>query len=220
MSQRTADQTTDDIMRATYCALCEHGYAGLTMQDIADHSKTSKSSLHYHYDTKQDLLLAFLDHLFERFQNRVDTDAEDPLDRLTTLLDATLGGPNHDADRDFETAMLEIKAQAPYDEQFRERLAEFDAYFSDLLREAVSEGVESGVFRDGVDPDETADFLVTVVNGAHTRRVATNHSLAAARRTLATYLEQDLLAADSDREVGFERGLEGEFEDDSEDDSQ
>ena len=209
MSQRTADQTTDDIMRATYCALCEHGYAGLTMQDIADHSATSKSSLHYHYDTKQDLLLSFLDHLFGRFRERVDAEVEDPLDRLTALLDATLGGPNHDADRDFETAMMEIKAQAPYDEQFRERLAEFDAHFADLLREAVADGVEAGVFRDGVDAEEAADFLVTVVNGAHTRRVATDHSLAAVRRTLATYLEQDLLALD-DREVEFDR--EGESE--------
>lgn len=201
MSQRTAEQTTADIMRATYCALCEHGYAGLTMQDIADHSETSKSSLHYHYDTKQDLLLAFLDHLFERFQNRVGTDVEDPLDRLVAVLDATLGGPNHDADRDFETAMMEIKAQAPYDEQFREHLAEFDAYFADLLRGAIADGVEAGVFRDDVRPEESADFLVTVVNGAHTRRVSTNHSLEAARRELSSYLEQDLLVDGSDREV-------------------
>lgn len=36
MSQRTeASNTYESIMRATYCALCEHRYADLTMQDIA-----------------------------------------------------------------------------------------------------------------------------------------------------------------------------------------
>ncbi|MEF8974259.1 MAG: helix-turn-helix domain-containing protein, partial [Haloarcula sp.] len=43
--------TADDIMDATYRALCTHGYADLTMQDIADESDKSKAALHYHYDS-------------------------------------------------------------------------------------------------------------------------------------------------------------------------
>ncbi|HET7323460.1 MAG TPA: helix-turn-helix domain-containing protein, partial [Halococcus sp.] len=63
--------TTDELMHATYRALCKHGYANLTMQDIADESTKSKAALHYHYDTKQDLLLAFLSFLYERFEERL-----------------------------------------------------------------------------------------------------------------------------------------------------
>ena len=34
-----AEETRERIMDATYRALCTHGYAALTMQDIADESE-------------------------------------------------------------------------------------------------------------------------------------------------------------------------------------
>ena len=209
MTESTADETSDDIMQATYCALCEHGYAGLTMQDIADRSESSKSSLHYHYDTKHDLLLAFLDHLFEDFQTRFvgATDGGDPVDRLAAVLDEALDEEDDETRRDFRTAMLEIKSQAPYDEAFRAHLAEFEEFVRDRVREIIADGVDSGAFRSDADPDETAEFVVTVIDGAHTRAIATDRSVAATRRTLADHLERDLLADDdrtllADAEVG------------------
>lgn len=185
-------------MQATYRALCEHGYAGLTMQDIADRSKASKSSLHYHYDTKHDLLLAFLDHLFEEFRERFETatDGDDPVDRLAAVLDRALDEEDDETRRDFRTAMLEIKAQAPYDDAFRAHLTEFEDFIRDHVREIVADGVESGAFRRDADPDDVAEFVVTAIDGAHTRAIATDRSVAITRRTLADHLERDLLAAD------------------------
>ncbi|MFC7079795.1 TetR/AcrR family transcriptional regulator [Halorussus caseinilyticus] len=204
MTASKADETTEDIVEATYCALCECGYAGLTMQDIADRSEASKSSLHYHYDTKHDLLLAFLDHLFESFADRFETDSDaDPLDRFGALVDEVLDDSDDEARRDFRTAMLEIKAQAPYDEAFRERLTEFDDHVRECVRSVVADGVESGVFRADADPEATAEFVATVFDGAHTRAISTDSGLAHARRALADYVERDLLADGVDREVEF-----------------
>ncbi|WP_137285360.1 TetR/AcrR family transcriptional regulator [Halorussus salinisoli] len=191
-------------MRATHCALCECGYAGLTMQDIADRSSTSKSALHYHYDTKHDLLLAFLDHLFDSFAERFETDPDaDPLDRLGAIVDEALDESDDEARRDFRTAMLEIKAQAPYDEAFRERLTEFDDHVRERVRTIVADGVETGVFRSDADPEATAEFFATVFDGAHTRAISTDRGLSPARQSLADYVERDLLADEVDREVEF-----------------
>jgi len=192
------------MMRATYCALCECGYAGLTMQDIADRTDASKSSLHYHYDTKNDLLLAFLDHLFESFEERFEPDPDDPLDRLAAVVNEALDEADDEDRRDFRTAMLEIKAQAPYDEAFRERLTEFDDHVRECVRTVVADGVESGVFRDDADPEAVAEFFVTMFDGAHTRAISTDEPLSGARRSLAEYVERDLLAEDVNREVEFE----------------
>ncbi len=78
-------------MAATYRALCAHGYADLTMQRIADEAGKSKSLLHYHYGTKQELLVAFLDYLFDRFEARVAaTEGDAPTSaygRSSTVLD-------------------------------------------------------------------------------------------------------------------------------------
>jgi len=55
------------IMRATYLALREYGYAGLSIQRIADESDLSKSTFYHHYDGKGDLLTAFVDFTLEEF---------------------------------------------------------------------------------------------------------------------------------------------------------
>jgi len=73
-----AEETRDRLMDATYRALCEHGYAALTMQDIADEGDCSKSLLHYHYDTKEELLVALLAYLLERFEARVAPEGAEP----------------------------------------------------------------------------------------------------------------------------------------------
>jgi AcrR family transcriptional regulator len=197
------DETTDDIVEATYCALCECGYAGLTMQDIADRSETSKSALHYHYDTKHDLLLAFLDHLYDSFEERFATDPDaDPLDRLAAVVAEALDEADDEERRDLRTAMLEIRAQAPYDDAFRDHLDKFDEYIAAEVREIVADGVEAGVFRDDADPEALAEFVVTVFDGAHVRSISTGRLLSATREHLAEYVERDLLA-DADREVEF-----------------
>ena len=188
-------------MAATYRALCTHGYADLTMQDIADRTDKSKAALHYHYDSKRDLLLAFLDHLNEAFTDRVrDPAGETPRERLVSVIDRVLSPPEPDADarEAFGTAMLELKAQAPYDEGVRERLQEIDTFLLETVRSPLREGVERGDFRD-VDPDDTARFIVTAFEGAWTKHVAVDQDLACTRRMLRNYVETHLLAGDAGR---------------------
>lgn len=165
------DSADEEFMGATYRALCHHGFASLTMQDIADESEKSKAALHYHYDTKHDLLVAFLEYLYGRFRERLDAiDHDDPADRLGALAETVLD-PTASGEREFRTAMLELRAQAPYDDDYRDRLAEFDRYTRERVAETVAEGVDRGVFRADADPEAMATFVVTVVSGAHTRRV-------------------------------------------------
>lgn len=190
--------TAEEIMRATYRALCAHGYADLTTQDIADESATSKAALHYHYDTKEELLVAFLDYLLDKFITEVEVDAAgDPRARLDTLVDALLSGP--DEEGDFQVAMLELRSQTPYVEAYGEALRANDAYLTDLLAETVADGVAAGVFRDDVDPDAAAETILLVVDGARTRSVVFEDGSAVerARETIERYVERELLAAPS-----------------------
>ncbi|WP_101294239.1 TetR/AcrR family transcriptional regulator [Halegenticoccus soli] len=200
-----SEDTTEEIMGATYCALCKHGYAALTMQNIADESGLSKAALHYHYDSKRDLLLAFLDYLLDRFRERIDAaDADDPAERLAAFVDVVFTPRREDTHREFKTAVLEIKAQAPYDDGFRERLAEFDRLMHDRVRSIVADGIERGVFRGDADPDDVASFVITVMNGANARYVAVGAPVGDARRTLMAYLETQLFADGRDPEVAAE----------------
>ena len=188
-----SDEAAEEIMCATYRALCANGYADLTMQDIADESTKSKAALHYHYDSKHDLLCAFLEYLYDGFVERTaDIDVTDPHERLLAFVDIVLE-KSGDGEA-FETALLEIRAQAPYEPGFRERLAKFEEHLAGELTTTLEDGVAEGTFQSDIDPADTARFLVTVLTGATTERVTVGRSAECTKRMLREYVERNLLA--------------------------
>ncbi len=194
----------DEIMSATYRALCTHGYAELTMQDIADETELSKAALHYHFDSKQELLESFLDFLYERFTERVgDPEREAAPERLRALVETVLSPPVEDADERvaFKTALLELKAQAPYDEGVRERLRRFDEFLNAQFRSVIDDGIAAGTITDEIDPDDAARFLVTALDGAGTKQVAVGQDPDCARRMLTAYIDGTLAVPGADEQV-------------------
>jgi AcrR family transcriptional regulator len=202
-----SDEPREAVIRATYRALCAHGYANLTMQDIADETDLSKAALHYHYDTKRDLLTAFLDSLTSWYERRLrDLSGDTPPERLASLFDECLSHDDTDYPA-FHTAMLEVKAQAPYEAAYRERLTAVDDVLFERVRGIVADGVADGSFED-VDSEATASFVVSVLAGAHTRNVAVGHPLDETRRLLDDYVEAHLLAV----EAAVDDGADAEAE--------
>jgi AcrR family transcriptional regulator len=197
-----ADEPATEILDATYRALCEQGYANLTLQDIAAEADTSTASIHYHYDSKNQLFAVFLDDLSERFTDRVDSpNGDTPLEQLDTLLQVLLSTEADPSLRAFRTAMLELKAQAPYDPALQERLTDFDEFLFDQLREILAAGVTAGEFDDHIEPARDAECLTTTITGAHTRHVTINQPSDQLYDTMTRYIERHLLA-DEQPEVG------------------
>ena len=194
MSAETdAAETPAAIMDAVYDALCECGYADLTTQEIADRSPVSTAALHYHYDSKHDLLCAFLDVLYEEWEAEVasaEAGTDDPIERLHALIDAVLS-VDADADEPLQTAILEIKAQAPYDDRFRERLRRFDERFHEAVRTTIATGIEAGAVRP-VDPGAEATVLVSAISGAHVRKAALSADPSAIEERLHDYVDTRL----------------------------
>ncbi|QCJ46409.1 TetR/AcrR family transcriptional regulator [Haloprofundus sp. MHR1] len=195
-----SEDTTDELMRATYRALCERGYAALTMRDIADECSKSKATLHYHFDGKHDLLVSFLEFLDERFARKIAAiDADDPTAELFALLDVACPSAESDDAGEFQTAMLELTAQAPYEEEYRERLLAFESRLRAEFEGVIDSGVESGAFDGDVDPERTAEFLLTAIDGAQTRRVAVGHDADEMRQMIYDYVQTTVLADESPR---------------------
>lgn len=185
---RTAADPNKEIMRATYRALQEHGYADLTIKRIAEEYGKSTAAIHYYYDTKDDLLAAFLDYILDQFQNTVhEVETTDPEQRLDLLLDKLLvDAQDH---LDLLVAILEMRSQAPYKEAFRERFQQNDEYVRYMLSTVIDQGIQDGVFND-VDAEHAARALMTIVDGGRTRAVVFDEeaSLATARQTAKEYV--------------------------------
>jgi len=188
------------IMRATFLALEQYGYAGLSIQRIADKAELSKSTFYHHYDDKQDLLTAFVDYILAEFTRAFSMEAsDDPLENFRTYVDLILDPESISEleDPSPATAVLgtyvELRAQAVQDETFRAKFTEIDRAFENQLAEIIADGIAAGVFRD-VDPDRTAKFLLTLIAGHTFRRTTRDDDpTAKVRAEFDTYVDRTLL---------------------------
>ncbi|WP_256687212.1 TetR/AcrR family transcriptional regulator [Halococcus qingdaonensis] len=199
MSADTArNETQIDIMEATYRALCEHGYADLTIQAIADEFDKSKSLLYYHYDTKDEILIAFLSYLLDQFsiEDAIDRD-ESPDEQLWTLVDELLPESPPDEHREFQLALFELRSRALSKAAYREQFTRVDRLIHDAFVDVLTAGIDDGSFRE-IGVEETATLLVSTVTGAMLRRVTTDDDVTAAREAVVDLVESRLIANEDD----------------------
>jgi AcrR family transcriptional regulator len=183
------------LMKATYEALSEHGYADLTIERIGEEFEKSVSLVYHHYDSKDALLVDFLEFMLDRFDADVAFDArDDARARLRALFDRVLSASIDDERRALMGAITELRAQAPHNEAFREQFARSDRFFHARIAAIIEAGIDQGVFRD-VDPDRTAELLLTTINGAMIGRVTTAEEapIRAVRAELDEYVRLRLL---------------------------
>lgn len=194
VTERDATQTA--IMDATYHALCEHGYANLTMAKIASEFEKSKSLLYYHYENKDELLVAFLDYMLDRFSEDASIESSsDPETELRSFLDKLLPPELDDERRRFHVALFELRSEAPHDEAYRDHFAKVEVFMRERLADVIRTGVENGTFRD-VDPEQTAAMFVSTIHGAMLHRVTGDGEASTedVRAALDDYIETRLSA--------------------------
>ncbi|MFD1635245.1 TetR/AcrR family transcriptional regulator (plasmid) [Haloplanus ruber] len=189
------EDTATEILEATYRALCRYGYAELTLENIAEEADRSKGIIHYHYDNKENLFVELLDFLYERYTTQLPSvEGGTPRAQLSALLDVVLTDEETTPDQEIRTALLEVKAQAPYNDAIQTRLTNFDEVLFERIQDIIAAGVEIGEFDTTVEPAVAAEFLVTIITGAHTRCVAVECSSEQLHETITRYVEKHLIA--------------------------
>jgi AcrR family transcriptional regulator len=166
--------TQEKIMRATHRALKKYGYAGLSLQKIADEADLSKSSVYHFFDDKEDLLVAFLDYMLDHFRVQIEIGrSEDPDTAILEFLEVAITGSPPDGTNDFDTPedvplfgpIVELRAQAVSNEEYRERFSTFDDLVVEELSRTIQRGIRQGVFKD-VDPERMANAILSIVMGS------------------------------------------------------
>ena len=167
----TGDDDHDRIMTAVGQALRTHGYADLTMQDIAAECDVSTAALHYHYDTKADLLAAFLEGLLDDNEQRLaDRGERPPVEQLCAFIAWFVFGPDDQERIAFHLALLEMRSRGPHDARIRDQLVRSDRLLRETVAAILAEGIDAGAF-ESVDIEETAALIVATLDGARTRQI-------------------------------------------------
>ena len=204
-NERVPVSAREEVVRAVRTALAKHGYADLTTKTVAAESEKSEAFFFYHYDTKDDLVLAFVDWAAGRLTGRLDAfDDADPVTRLYAVVDCLLPAPGEAPDPGVNVAMMELLAHAPFNEAFHERLSAYERAVLDDVAGVLRDGVEKGVFRD-VDPENTASFLLMTSDGTAGAVMALGMDDVgrATRERAFDYLDRVVLAEDVDPPAGY-----------------
>ncbi|MFC7068577.1 TetR/AcrR family transcriptional regulator [Halobaculum lipolyticum] len=195
----SSDGATGDtkarIMDAVRVALAKHGYADLTTKKVAAEADVSEAGIFYHYDSKDELVAAFVEWCAEGTSTRFDDLPDDPTDRLYAACDVLLVAEDDPQAAGVSVAFMELLSHAPYDETLQGPLRRYEEFVLGELADVVRAGVESGAFRD-VDPEATAAFLLAACDGVTGFGLALDMTEANAhvRERLRAYLDTVVVA--------------------------
>ena len=156
----------EEILDAACRAIVSRGFADTRVGDIAKAAGTSTGTIHYYFDSKQEVLVAALRYASDRLFGRLErAPAPNATARLARLLDVAIPYPRPKARRDeyvlwIETWALVLRSpdQLPALEDLSKR---WRAFFFDVVRD----GVESGEFDSVAPADEVAERLIALVDG-------------------------------------------------------
>lgn len=123
MSRKSnTEQRRQEIVSALLAAIAEHGYEKATIQAIAQKAGLAPGLIHYHFKSKEEILLHLVKSLAELSRARYEafaTSATTPQEKLKAYIDARLAqgaGANPDA----VAAWVVIGAEAVRQPQVRE----------------------------------------------------------------------------------------------------
>ena len=154
-----------EVATAVGEALAEYGYERLTTAKIAEAYANSEAGLYYYFDTKDEMIAAFLSHATSQLsEDLLAVDTDDPERALRAACDCLFRSPD-DPHADVAVGIMELLSHAPYNETLREPLLELETVVLERLTDIVDVGVKQGVFRP-VDPRATAAFLLAAADGS------------------------------------------------------
>lgn len=184
-------ETRDELLEATGAVLAREGYAGLTTKKVADEAGVSHPTVHYHFETKEGLLVAFVEEYTEEWLARLDAvEGADAAERLTGLLSLLVDGVLDASRAAYTRGMIELHTRAPHVDALQEALTRLDRRTTEYVADLIETGIEEGVFHD-VDPVPMAELVLCAVDGASLRQ----HTLADdASRVLSEGLPRHVLA--------------------------
>lgn len=157
------------IETACQCIL-EKGYRNFTLQDVTDRLGLSKGSLYHHFETKEELLLAVLDHLIRGWDRVIEKKLEGVAgseEKLSALLEA---GFEIGRDGVSYLILVDFWGEMDHNQAFREANSAFYVRYRRQIAEIIEEGIQEGTFRQ-LDSSMAASMVLALIDGFSLQRM-------------------------------------------------
>jgi AcrR family transcriptional regulator len=162
--QSIEQQRHDEVLDATWQLIAEVGYGRVRIADIAKRVGTSTGTIHYHFDTKEDVLDAAFRYAVADARRRSEAalaKLDDPWERLVALLEAHM--PRADLIKEW-LIWLQLWNEASVRPELRSLNETHYGRWIDFVESIVLDGQERGTFR-RLDAREFVMRLLAMMDG-------------------------------------------------------
>jgi AcrR family transcriptional regulator len=160
-----SEERKDQIMNAAEDVFAQKGFSDARMDDIAEETGLSKGTLYLYYKSKDDLIIAILDRIFQRefraFEN-LDLATISATEAIWAFVDTTA--------KDIKMMMrllpitYEFMGLAFRNKFVRKTFKTYLNHYLDILIPVIQQGIDSGEFRPA-DPKEVAIAMGALLEG-------------------------------------------------------
>lgn len=166
---RNPERTRSRLLQAAFREVYRSGFQSASLDAILAATNVTKGALYHHFESKEALGHAIIEEVVSKLprdrwllplQRSKD---EDPIDALIGIVQAIPARP-----RDLRAGCPLVnlaQEMSPLDERFRKRLERIFRGWQEGVAAALRRGQSEGTVRRNFDPDETASFLIAMVEG-------------------------------------------------------
>lgn len=164
IKQERAARTRVEILEAAITLFARRGFLATTMAELAKAIRMTPGALYWHFPTKEDLLLAAIDELHQRYLNEfVDLLAEHrkltAREQLVSFMNRTAQFLRYHREYGIFFGMVSAEA-AESNERVAEALREKLAIYVHILAGIIRYGQKKEEFRADLEPVQTAHGMI------------------------------------------------------------
>ena len=166
---RDSERTRQRLLQAAFREVYRYGFQSAGIDTILAATNVTKGALYYHFENKEALGYAIIEEIVAKLprdrwllplQRNKD---KDPIDALIGIVQAIPARP-----RDLKGGCPLVnlaQEMSQLDEQFRKRLERIFHAWQEGIAMALRRGQYQGTVRRDLVPEETASFLIAMVEG-------------------------------------------------------
>jgi TetR/AcrR family transcriptional regulator, transcriptional repressor for nem operon len=166
---RNPEQTRQRLLQAAFREVYRYGFQSAGVETILADTNVTKGALYYHFKSKEALGYAIIEEVVaeitrDRWLRPLQRSKDkDPVDALIGVIQAIPARPK-DVKNGCPLVNL-AQEMSQLDEQFRKRLERIFHAWQTEIATALRRGQHEGTVRRDLVPEESASFLVAMVEG-------------------------------------------------------
>jgi TetR/AcrR family transcriptional regulator, transcriptional repressor for nem operon len=166
---RDPEATRQRLLQAAFREVYRYGFQSAGIDTIIAATNVTKGALYHHFESKEALGHAIIEEIIAEISRDrwlrplLESKDKDPIDALIGIIQAIPARPK-DVRRGCPLVNL-TQEMSQLNEQFRKRLERIFKAWQEGIATALREGQYAGTVRRDLVPEETASFLIAMIEG-------------------------------------------------------